>query len=237
MTDEIRIDDLARAGPQRRPADGSRVRRDRSTTELTVDAVCEAAVDAHRAGRLRTRRLPRNGSACSCAEMDADDGAHRPRSHADVRRLRSATRPTGCGSATSCTATPRSSRSAIDATGHRDRPAPLGHHPPGQPVGRRHPVPVDAAVGVLRAGARTRRSRPGVDGVDPRWTRCQQPGRRCRPARRSSPPCTRWTPTTCTRRSSSAARLLELQPRVGGPGAPVARLLPRATTRPRTTRT
>ena len=45
---------------------------------------------------------------------------------------------------------------------------------------------------------------------------------------RSWRPCTPWSPTTSTRRSSSAPGLLDLHPRVGGPRPAVARLLPRA---------
>ncbi len=41
----------------------------------------------------------------------------------------------------------------IEPPAHRDRPAALGHHPPGEPVGGRQPLPLDAVVGVLRAGA------------------------------------------------------------------------------------
>ena len=64
MTDEIRIDDLAAPvlnDVQRMGLDYG----ESKPTELTVDAVCAAAVDAHRARRLRARRLPRAARASS----------------------------------------------------------------------------------------------------------------------------------------------------------------------------
>ena len=100
-------------------------------------------------------------------------------------------------------------------------PPPLGHHQPGQPARRRHPLPLDAAVGELRAGAqperagRGRRRRPPLDplpaGVG------GDAGRRAR----SSPPCTRWSPTTSTRRLElHGSRTSRTTTSSGWPGRP-----------------
>ena len=80
-------------------------------------------------------------------------------------------------------------------------------------------------------------SRPRGDGVDPRWTRCQGPGRPCRRSTARgghAPDGARPRPRGDR---AADARLLELQARVGGPGAAAGATTTWPTTRHRTTPT
>ena len=237
MADVIRIDDLARPGPQRRPADGHRVRRVAGRPTLT------------RRRRLRRRPTARTGLddfgpddfaerlGLQLGEMDADDertGLGRLLMFGDCVALRRQPAPDPRPPAPPS----RDPRDPDHPTGHRGRTAPFGHHPPREPLGRRHPVPVDAAVGVLRAGARTPkepdRGRRGRSALDP--LRRRVGGHAGGGAARGGHAPDGAGPRARGDRAA-AAGLLELHPRVGGPGAAVARLLPRATTRRRTTPT
>ena len=100
------------------------------------------------------------------------------------------------------------------------------------------PVPLHAAVGVLRAGARTRTSprgdRRGGSPLDPLST---ARGRPCRRRRRWWRPCTRWSPTTSTRRSSCSCPTSRATPSSGWPGRRGGATTTSPTTRHRTTPT
>ena len=194
------------------------------TTVLTVDAVCDAA-------RRRTGLADFGDEdfaerlGLQLAEMDADEERTGHRAAHDVRGLRPSRRQPSSAPRPAEPAS-RDPRGPHHAAGHRGRAAAFGDHPPRQPAGRGHPVPLDAPVGVLRAGPD-----PGepsqVDGVDPRWNRCQGTweahaggsaagGGHAPDGARPRPRGDR----------AADARLLELHARVGGPGATLAGPLP-----------
>ena len=142
-------------------------------TDLTVDAVCDAAA----ATRTGLDDFGPDDFAERLGRAARRDGRRRrtdrPRPTADVRRLRPLRRQPAPGPRPA-DPPPRDPRNPDRPAGHRGGPAPFGHHAPRQPAGGRHAVSFDAALGVLRAGARPREEPAQIDGVDPRWTRCQQ---------------------------------------------------------------
>ena len=234
MTEVIRIDDLAAPvlnDVQRMGIDYG----DSKHTELSVDAVCAAAMDAHGTRGLRPRRLPR-APRRAAGRDGRRRGAHRARPAADVRRLRPLRVQSAADPRPADAATPRSSTSRSRARSSSSG-CPVGHHAPRQPAGRRHPLPLAAAVGVLRAGARSRRA-DRADGIDPRWTRCRGDvgghggggptgGGHASDGARPRPRGDR----------AAAARLLELQRSSGSPGRRCGATTTWPTTRRRTTPT
>ncbi len=226
MTNEIRIDDLAAPVLTDIQQMGDRLRR-------------VAAAPSSPSTPCAPPRSPGPGSTTSAPTTSASASAcSSPR----WTPTRSAPGSVACScSATACAtrepaADPRPARRATprSSTSRSTKPVIVvglprsGTTQPREPARGRHPVPVDAAVGVLRAGARTRTSRPPSTASTRAGPAASRRGRRCRRPRRSSPRCTRWSPTTSTRRSSSMAPdFSNYNHEWVGAGAAVARLLPR----------
>ena len=227
MADEIRIDDLA-----------APVLND--VQRMALDYGESKATDADRRRRLRggDRRAPGSttsarttspsGSACGWARWTRTrtrTGLGRLVMFGDSRPLRG--QPTADPRPPA--AAPRDPRHPDRAAGHRGRPAPLGHHPPGEPA--RRPTPASGRCRCGRATSRCptpRRSpagrRRGRSQMDPlqRQVGGDAGGRAARGGH--APDGTGPHPRGDR---AAAAGLLQLQPRMGGPGAAVARLLPR----------
>ena len=235
MAELIRIDDLA--APVLNDVQRMGIEYGESkATELSVDAVCAAAADPDGARRLRPGRLhrtPRPAARRDGRRRRSD----RPGPPHDVRRLRPLRIQPPLG-ARPAAPSPRDPRHPDRAPADRGRAAAFGHHPPREPVGRRHPVPLHAAVGVLRTGGPPR---GGVDAGTTGWTldgrAATTRGKPCRRRRRWWRPCTRWHRTTCTRRSSCSCRTSRATTSSGWPGRRSGATTTAPTTRRRTTPT
>ena len=214
-----------RPGSERRAARWPSSTASRHPPTSSIDAVCAVSLGPHRPRRLRAGDF-RERLGLQLAEMDADEertGLGRMLMFGDCTRhaanrllIRDLLHTA-----------PRDPRHPDHTAGDRGRAPPFGNDPPGEPPGRRQPVPVNAAVGVLRAGPepqgaqRSRRRRSPLDSLR-RHVAGDAGGRALRGGH--APDGTR--PRARGDRAPDA-RLLQLHPRVGGPGAAVARLLPR----------
>ena len=189
----------------------------------------------HRPGRLRGRGL-RSAARGAAGRDGRRRGADRHRQAHDVRRLRPGRRQPPSHPRPPDPA-PRDPRGPHHATGHCGRPAAFGDHPPRQSPGRRHPVPVHAPVGVLRAGAEPRGALRGGRGGSRAGPVVRGPGTPCRRRRPWWQPCTRWSPTTSTRRSSCRCPTSRATRSSGWPGRRSGATTTWPRTRPRTTPT